>query len=142
MIYPKKQQGIKNNTFLRSGKYMFLISECNLFLSSQFEYSVLNLDSQRNTLYLVNFIHHLPSFFLIQVEGNLGLKKFFWLYFVIVSIATLSITITDINPRVFEINHLLPQRKGVYKCHSLVFPVHFINPIYTLSLYVYIFRRV
>ena len=53
---------------------MFLISECNLFLSSQFEYSVRNLDSQRNILYLVNFIHHLPSF-LIQVEG--GLKKFF-----------------------------------------------------------------
>ena len=140
MIYTKKQQGIKNKTFLRSGKYMFLISECNLFLSSQFEYSVRNLDSQRNILYLVNFIHHLPSF-LIQVEENLGLKNL-WLYFVIVSIATLSITITDINLRVFEINHLLPQRKGVYKCLSLVFPVHFINPIYTLSLYVYIFRRV
>jgi len=36
-------------------------------------------------------------------------------------IATLSITITitDINLWVFEINHLLPQRKGVYKCLSL-----------------------
>ena len=30
-------------------------------------------------------------------------------------IATLSITITDINLRVCEINQLLPQRKGVYK---------------------------